>query len=238
MTAFVPYTLDAPTTPAFGLVVLQVDETIEQDFRRYFAADAVRLYVSRMPSGADLTAGGIAAMETGLGAAAALLPPSVEFDVVGFACTSGAALLGPEGVHETLAAHLATRAASDPLTAACAQIKHLGLRRIGLVSPYIAEVAEPLRAAFEARGVQVPQMVSFGERSEARVARISASSIASAATELAARDAIDGIFLSCTNLRCADLLEPLSRQLGLPVMSSNAALAWHMRLLARLPEPR
>jgi maleate isomerase len=139
-----------------------------------------------------------------------------------------------------------TQAVTDPLTAALAQCARLGLARVGIVSPYLASVAEPIRAAFEAGGVTVPDMLSFGEQVEAKVARISPNSIANAARTLAQRSTLDAIFLSCTNLRTLGILGPLSQELGLPVLSSNQCLAAHMGALAKvtpvtgsyMPQPR
>jgi hypothetical protein len=74
MTAF-PYDLQDDSLPRLGLIVLQVDETIEQDFRHLFAPDSVKLHISRIPSGAELTPDSIAQMETALPTAAGLLPP-------------------------------------------------------------------------------------------------------------------------------------------------------------------
>jgi maleate isomerase len=234
MTVF-PYVLQEDQLPRLGLIVLQVDETIEQDFRRLFPPKWVRLHVSRVPSGAELTPDTIATMESALPAAVSLLP--APFDVVGYACTSGTTLIGATRVRELVAGATTTRAVTDPLSAALAQCRTLGLRRIGIVSPYIASVAEPIRAAFEAAGVAVPDTLSFGEEIEARVARIAPGSISEAVRDLARRNRLDGIFLSCTNLRTLGILEPLARELGLPVLSSNQCLAWHMATLAGLPPP-
>ena len=38
----------------------------------------------------------------------------------------------------------------------------------------------------------------------------------------------EAIFLSCTNLRTLDIIAPLESELGIPVLSSNQVLAWHM----------
>lgn len=234
MTAF-PYALQEDTLPRLGLIVLQVDETIEQDFRCLFAPDVARLHISRVPSGAELTPDTIATMETALPSAASLLPGL--FDVVGYACTSGTTLIGAERVRELVAQATQTRAVTDPLSAALAQCRALGLGRIGIVSPYIATVTGPIRTAFEAAGIVVPDTLSFGEEIEARVARIAPDSIAEAAHDLARRNKLDGIFLSCTNLRTMDILDPLTQELGLPVLSSNQCLAWHMTKLAGLALP-
>jgi maleate isomerase len=231
MSAF-PYRLLDSTLPVMGLIVLRVDETVEDDFRRYVSPDVARLHVSRVHSGDDLTPDSIAGMEGGLTAAAALLPPAAAFDVVGYACTSATAQIGAESVHALVASGTSTRTVTDPLTAALAAINHLGLGRVGIVSPYVPSVAEPLRRAFVAKGIAVPDTLSFGEEIEARVARIDPKSIAEAARALAGRCSLDGLFLSCTNLRTFDILPMLEAELGLPVLSSNQVLAWHMTRLA------
>ncbi len=231
MTAF-PYILQDNDLPRLGLIVLQVDETIEQDFRSIFPPDIASLHISRVPSGEELTPDSIAAMEKTLPAAAHLLPPACAFDVVGYGCTSGTTLIGAERVRELISGATLTQAVTDPLSAALVECHTLGLARIGIVSPYIASVADPIRVAFEAGGIAVTDTLSFGEKVEARVARIAPASIAEAARTLARRSKLDGIFLSCTNLRTLDILAPLSRELGLPVLSSNQCLAAHMAKLA------
>lgn len=234
MTAF-PYRLEDSALPRLGLIVLQVDETIEQDFRQLFAPGAARLHISRVPSGADLTPDTIATMARALPDAARLLPGPL--DVVGYGCTSGTALIGAQRVAGLVRGTVQARAVTDPLTAALAQCRARGLARIGIVSPYIASVAQPIRAAFEAGGIGVADALSFGEEVEARVARIAPGSIAEAARHIAGRNTLDGIFLSCTNLQTLQILRPLSQELGLPVLSSNQCLAWHMAKLTGIPAP-
>lgn len=233
MTAF-RYTLQDDDLPRLGLVVLQVDETIEQDFRHLLPPHIARLHVTRVPSGAELTPDSISAMERALPDAARLLPDTKPLDVVGYACTSGTTLIGADRVRELVTSVVRTRTVTDPLTAALAACQSRGLARLGIVSPYIASVAEPIRKAFESGGVAVPDMLSFGEQVEARVARIAPQSIAEAARALARRSKLDGIFLSCTNLRTLDILAPLTQELGLPVLSSNQCLAAHMAALTKV----
>jgi len=223
-----PYRLSAPAgLPTLGLIVLQVDETIEQDFRRLLPPGTV-LHVSRVPSGAALTPDTIAGMAAHLPAAAALLPPAAQFDTVAYACTSGTTLIGAEHVAALVNGACRTGAVTDPMTAALAAMRALGAGRVALVSPYIAPVAGPIRAAFEAAGLTVPATLSFGEEIEARVARIDPDSVCCAAREVVRAGDVDAVFLSCTNLRTLDLIDDLEAELGIPVVSSNLALAWHM----------
>ncbi|MBV2359772.1 aspartate/glutamate racemase family protein [Thalassococcus sp. CAU 1522] len=224
MTGF-PYTLDDPDTAAtLGLIVLQADQTIEADFRRLFPNNGLTLHVTRIPSGDDLTSDSIARMESDLPHAAGLFPRAAAFDAVGYACTSGTTLIGAERVAALVSGACRTRHVCDPLTAAIAACRHLGAQRIGLVSPYSADIAMPVRRAFETAGIVVANAVSFGETQEARVVRISAGSIRAAA-EAVARSGVDAVFLSCTNLRTLDVIPDIEATLGLPVFGSNLALA-------------
>ncbi|NBB97646.1 MAG: Asp/Glu racemase [Alphaproteobacteria bacterium] len=227
MTAF-PYTRLNDDLPRLGLVVLQVDETIEDDFRRLFPPRIARLHVTRVPSGAELTPDTIADLERALPDAARLLPATQPLDMVGYACTSGATLIGADRVRGLVTGATPTRAVTDPLTAALAQCGRLGLTRVEIAAPYIAYVAEPIHAAFETEGVAVPDTLSFGERVEARVARIAPNSIADAARVL------DAVFLSCTNLCALGILAPLTQELGLPVLNSNQCPAARMGALTNV----
>ena len=229
-----PYTLTGPIgrQASLGLIVLQVDETVEHDFRRMFRSGEVALYVTRIPSGADLTPDTLAAMEAALPVAAGLLPPSVDFDAIAYACTSGAMQIGPDRVAALVGGAARVRHVTQPLTATVEALTRLGAKGIGLVSPYIDTVSAPLRAALDAHGFPVRAFVSFEEQVEARVARIDPASIRDAALEVGRRDDVDAVFLSCTNLRTLDIVAALEQQLDKPVVSSNQALAWHMARLS------
>ena len=210
----------------FGLIVLQADETLEQDFRRLFPDRDIAIHISRIPSGDALTTDTIAAMKADLPRAAQLFPRAALFDVVGYGCTSGTTLIGAAAVADMVRKGVVARVVADPLTAALAALKALGVLRIGLVTPYVATVAGPVRDAFGVAGFTVVDTVTFGEEEEAKVARIAPASIMAAAR--AASIGAEAIFLSCTNLRTLDIIAPLESELGIPVLSSNQVLAWHM----------
>jgi maleate isomerase len=232
-----PYRLTGPigSSATLGLIALQVDETIEQDFRRLFVAHDVALYVNRIPSGAELTPDTIAQMGRDLPAAAALLPQAAKFDAVAYGCTSGTTLIGVDRVRELVQGAVNTRHVAQPLTATLTAFAALEISSIGLVSPYIDSVSGPMRQTFEAAGFAVPAMLSFGEEVEANVARIDPASIHAAALEVGASPEVEAVFLSCTNLRTLDIIPDLEQRLGKPVISSNQALAWHMARLSDAP---
>lgn len=217
---------------ALGLIVLQVDETIEADFRRLMAIDGVRLYQSRIPSGADLTTETISGMAATLPAAAELLPVAARMDVIGYACTSGAATLGETRVEALIAsAHPGARV-TTPLTALKAACAALGVGRLGMVSPYVAEVSDSLRNALTAGGIAVTAFGSFDQKEERLVARITPDSVRTALLKIGSEGACEAVFASCTNLRAVEVLEDTEHALGKPVLASNQVLAWHMLRLA------
>ena len=236
VTAAFPYRLSEVSAPRIGLIVLQADETIEVDFRRLIPP-GVELLVSRVPSGAEVTSETLAEMAGHLTAAAALFPGSVNFAAVGYACTSGTAQIGAAEVARLVRAGTTAAAVTDPVTALIATCRALGLGRLALLSPYVAPVSERLRDTLAAAGIDTPAFGSFDVAEEARVVRIDGPSIIGAAETVAARAPVDGLFLSCTNLRTLDVISALEDRLGIPVLSSNLVLAWHLLRLAGVPMP-
>lgn len=228
------YSLEGPigTRAALALVVLQPDETIEHDFRRIFTAPDVSLYVTRVPSGLDVTTDSLATMSAALPAAAGLLPTALSYDVVGYGCTSGTAVIGPDKIAEQIKAGCAAAQVTEPLSALVAICKAKGISRIAFLSPYIESVSLALREALNARGVETPVFGSFDESEETKVAKISQQSLYDAAMALGASDEVEAVFMSCTNLRTLDVIPRIEKDLGKPVFSSNQALAWHMAKLA------
>ncbi len=217
-----------------GLIVLQADETIEQDFRRLIPEPDIALYVSRVPSGLEVTGDTLAAMAETLPNAARLFPASVTFDVVGYGCTSGTSVIGTDRVAELIKGGCRTAHVTEPVSALVAACRARRIARLAFLSPYIESVSRTLRETLQAHGIETPVFGSFGEAREEMVARIAPTSILEAATALAAGGGVDGIFLSCTNLRTLYVIDQIETATGLPVLSSNLVLAEHMRKLAGL----
>ncbi len=228
-----PYTLDPdePLAVPMGLIVLQTDETIEPEFRSLFADDKSPLYVSRIPSGAEVNTDTLAQMETDLPAAADLLPKARPYRVVGYGCTSASSVIGSERVEQMVKQTCSTATVTNPLRAASACAKHLGVSKFALLSPYIEEVNTPLRSAFAEQGISMDVFGTFGESEEAKVVRISTDSVVEAAVRLGEDPTVDAVFLSCTNLRTLAAIPRIEAQIGKPVLSSNQSLAWHMKHL-------
>lgn len=233
---YVPYTLDEddPQAAPLGLIVLQVDETIEPEFSTYFSDRKSPLYVTRIPSGIEVTTDSLAEMEKALPAAAGLLPRARPFRVVGYGCTSASSVIGSERVEELIKQSCKTEEVTNPLRAATACAADLGVSKFALLSPYVEEVNAPLRNAFSENGLTMDVFGTFGQAEEAKVARISAQSVIEAATKLGSDPSVEAVFLSCTNLRTIEAIPEIRERIGKPVLSSNQSLAWHMRDLSGL----
>ncbi len=221
---------DQPQPPT-GLIVLQTDETLEIDLHRTWPHQEAPVYLSRIPSAPEVTFATLSAMSKDITRAASLLPP-LTYGVVAYGCTSASAVIGSDAVANQVRAGCKTQAVTDPFSAAIARLQALGIARLAMLSPYIEEACLPLVEAFRKRGVIVEEVGSFHEPDEQRVARIAAPSLVEAACDLGASEAVEGLFLSCTNLRTMDVIPLIESRLGKPVLSSNSALIWHMRQLA------
>ncbi|MEP1535617.1 MAG: Asp/Glu racemase [Paracoccaceae bacterium] len=226
------YTLQQDDRAQVGLIVLQADETVEDDFRTLLPA-SLNVLVNRVPSGLDVTPATLKETASHLTQAARLFPQGLSFDAVGFACTSASAQIGSEAVADTVRRGTETAHVSNPLSALITACKALNISRLALLSPYVESVSEQLRATLQSAGIATPVFGTFAEAEEARVARISADSIEHATRTLCQDAPVDGVFLSCTNLRTLSVLKSLGTDLQLPVLSSNLVLAWHLWHLAQ-----
>ncbi len=223
--------LDEKLPVQIGLIVLQADETIEDDIRQFLPIDLSCL-VSRVPSGTEVTTNTLREMEHHLTEAAALFPRSARFAAIGYGCTSGTAEIGAERVTELVQAGATTRAVSNPVTALIGACARLGVTRLGLVSPYVAPVSDRLRQVLRDAGIDTPRFASFEEPLEENVARIDTASVVNAAVALGRDDDCEAVFLSCTNLRTLAAIPEIEAEIGKPVLSSNQVLAWHLCQLA------
>lgn len=234
-----PYELDAEVgyRATLGLIVLQADETIEADFRTLVPDRNIRVLLSRVECIPEVTPESLPGMTRTLPQAASLLPAEAGFGSVGYACTSGATVLGEDAVAALVASALPGVTVTNPLSAVKAACRALGVDRIALVSPYVEPVSQALRTSLAAGGIEVAAFGSFEQKEEKVVARIAPQSVLDALIGVGAVRDCQAVFASCTNLRATPVLAEAERQLGKPVLASNQVLAWHMLRLAGVDAP-
>lgn len=217
---------------AIGLIVLATDQTMEYEFRHLVRVPGVAVYESRLWNDADITPASLRAMRERITPATSLILPGSKLDVVAFGCTSASMELGEEEVFRQIRAVRPEVACTTPVTAAFAAFEALGAQRIGVLTPYSAAVNAGVRAYLTRRGVDVAAFATFDKRDDRDAARVAPAAIREGIRVLARNARLDCMFVSCTSLRVAEIVADVESSLGLPVTSSNHAMAWHCLRLA------
>jgi maleate cis-trans isomerase len=155
--------------------------------------------------------------------------------VVLLAHTASSYALG-YGNEQALVDRIASLAGAPVLLAAqavLAALRHLGVKRLALGTPYPESISRQGKAYWEAAGFEIA-----GYHRLEHVTDIYAEN-EERAYELARRaDApeADAVLLSGTGLPTVAVLETLERDLGKPVLSSNQASLWQALRMARVRE--
>lgn len=220
-----------------GLIVLATDYTIEHEFRRAVRMPGVDVYHARIRNSPSITPETLRAMGDDIPRIAELLLPGDEFDVVAYGCTSASMVLGEERVFAAIAGVKPSARATTPITAAFAAFDAFAARRIAVLTPYRADVNAIVQNYIEGRGYEVPVFGSFNEEHDPTVAAIDADSLEKAIATVVAARPVDMVFVSCTSIRLMEACAAIEKAVGVPVTSSNHALAWHCLRLAGLTDP-
>lgn len=213
-----------------GLIVLATDETLEFEARQVLAGCDIQLLHARIPVAREINPATLAEMDAAMPLAAALLPQGL--DVIGYACTSGATVIGQDRVAAQVRSRHPGAEVTDPISAVIDALGRVGARRIGMVTPYVPAVTAPMRALLAQNGIETLHEISFAEGDDRKVARIDPASTRAALIEAAKTPGIEALFASCTNLQTFPIIDEVEAETGLPVITSNQALLWHMLLLA------
>lgn len=235
-----PFETDDGIAPRgrIGLIVLASDYTIEHEWRQIFnKLPGLALYESRIFNDDEITPQTLRAMEPRIRDSANMFLPGAKMDVIAYGCTSASMAIGEENVFNRIREARPGVACTTPITAAFAAFTALGAKRIGVLTPYRADVNQIVADYIRARGFEVPVFGSFNESSDAIVAAISPDSIHNAVKRVASEANIDAVFVSCTSVRLTQAAQAIEDEIGLPVTSSNHAMAWHSIRLAGVEEP-
>jgi maleate cis-trans isomerase len=212
----------APTAllivPANNTTMAGEMERLCPEIGRFHVAGVKRgpglLTLADLPSYRDST---IAAVEPFLGEA---------IDLVVYGCTAAGFIGGPEGNAAVVDA-LAERCGVTVVSTAGAMIdalRHDGVRRVDVVTPYLDAVNDGLRRYLAAEGFAVAGFDSFFCPDVAALGRVTAEEVATKALTTAADG--DALFIACSQLPTLPILGALRDQLRRPVWSSVHATAW------------
>ncbi|MCY3912557.1 MAG: hypothetical protein OXG43_04835 [Chloroflexi bacterium] len=154
---------------------------------------------------------------------------------VAYGCTSGSYVLGPDG-DAAIVADMRTTAgvpATTTSTAATAALRELGVRRVAVLSPHVDALNERLRAYLEANGFDVVNLVGLNRRGDIEAIEPGET------LEIVSRDVetpeAEAVFISCTGLRTAAVIDDVEAAVSKPVVTANQATLWHVARLAGAP---
>ncbi|MGU9952228.1 MAG: Asp/Glu racemase [Gammaproteobacteria bacterium WSBS_2016_MAG_OTU1] len=220
-----------PVAPGgrIGIIALATDLTIEQELRTMMPPE-VEVFTNRVKNSNPLTLENLRAMQGDIGRAADGLLPGEGVDAVIYGCTSGAAAMGNE-VIATEIRKSQNAPFTTPLLALEAACEALGVRKLSILTPYISEINHELVKCLTAAGQTVVNVNGLGFTDDCVASGISVESICRYAKQTFCEPA-EALFISCTALRAASVIDKIELEVGVPVMSSNQILAWHaLRLL-------
>ena len=208
-----------------GLIILQSDETIEQEIRATLPSN-ISINHSRIPCDKIVSSENLSQMQIDLPTASELLP-KIKYDSIGYACTSGATIIGSSEVEKLISSKQESGLVTDPIKATKEALINLNCHNIAFVSPYEQSVTEAMRLNLHHDGFKIKDQISFNETDDTVVARIAEEDSLKAIIDIGRND-VDAIFISCTNLKTFNIIDKAEKVLQKPVISSNQALIWNM----------
>lgn len=218
-----------------GLMALATDLNIEDDLRRLLPA-SIKMFTSRIANSNPITIASLRRTAKNIIRTAHTILPDEGVDILIYGCTSGAIILGNDMIAE-LVAHADPRARCiNPADSAEAALNALSAHRISILTPYERPVNDQIAQHFVRRGFDVINIAGFGLTTDFKMSCVPPDAIVEAALSTCHQDA-DALFISCTSLRAAVVVNELEAKLGRPVITSNQALAWHVRQILRVDTP-
>ncbi len=205
-----------------GLLALAEDRAVDAEVRGFLASEDVDVQSSRVGMPVSLTLDGFREMETAFSRGASFL--SRRCHVVAVGCASAAVALGPDRLIQLVEAALPGVRVVEPIGAYLASLANRSAERIGLMTPYREETNRALTHLFQERGIEVAVGLRLRTPPGAVPSDVSPASIVDA-VHRADLSGVEALVISCTALRTAGLLTELEAQLGIPVVTTNRALA-------------
>jgi maleate isomerase len=224
-----PYTMETrlDASASIGVIALATDATIEREWRALLDTPGVGFYVGRLESAAEISPDSLRSLGARLSVALDTLLPDHAMDCIVFACTSASMFIGEEKITELIQAHRTGVPVTNPMTASKSALRALGASRIALLTPYLDEINLPMVENLETAGFEVVAVGSFFNKRDPEVVRINNDSIRRAALALLESSGADALFVACTALGASSLVAELEHTTGVPVTTSNHAMAWH-----------
>lgn len=154
-----------------------------------------------------------------------------EPNLVVFGCTSAGAL-GGLGHDASIAQSIVEATGADVVTVVGAMVERLdsvGCTQVAVFTPYSAELTRAVAACVTESGHDVTMATGMGFVDNGDIGNVAPDDIVSFVRERMQGLNPDAVFLSCTNWRALEVIEPLQEVLGVPVLTSNQVTLDSMR---------
>ena len=209
-----------------GVITPEVNTVSEPEFNR-MAVDGVTFHFSRMPIHRHPEEDDYQTLFDDLDCHAGALA-NCGLDVITYNCTVGSMACPAD----KLLPRLRQSGDAEPVATAPAvleALRVLNVRRIGLATPYPAQVNEHEKEYLAERGIEVVAMAGMEFReSQVEGRSFAAVSPADIFDHVLAvdRPEAEAIFISCANFGSAGIIQNLEDRLEKPVISTNSATCW------------
>ena len=207
-------------------VVTPFDMALDRELWRW-VPDDVSLYLTRTPHVAEPVSIELAeAVSDEADVASATRDVlTAEPVVVAYACTSGSFVDGLGGERRLVRAMRAagTPAAVTTSGALVEALAVLGVRRVAVATPYVENVTARLHDFLAEAGATTVSSAHLGL--EAGIWKVPYETTARLIRQADSPNA-EAVFVSCTNLPTYDLVAPLERELGKPLLTANQVTLW------------
>lgn len=116
-------------------------------------------------------------------------------------------------------------------------LRTTGARRLGLVSPYLANVQQAIVRNYASEGFEVVAEQHMGIQDNYAFSEVGPDELARMIRTVAQAQP-EAILIMCTNLRGAPLVQVLEAELGIPIYDSVSAVVWKSLKLAGMAPGR
>jgi len=220
-----------------GLIYIASSVVMEPEFQAMLPT-GVSLHTTRIALG-DVTPNSLAHLtrEGGPLDSAVALMAECRPSVLVLGCTSGSFIKGLS-YDRALVERMQEQAGCPAMTtstAVAAAIDELSLSSLSVATPYTPEINERARAFLNELGCTVNVIDGLGLTDDWAIGEQTSQTVYRLAREVDHPDS-QAVFISCTNLRTAEILSALEVDLGKPVFSAISATVWHALRCAGVAE--
>ena len=204
-----------------GLIVPSSNTVMEPDFHRHLSrtglVSTARIFLESVTREAETRM-----LEQDLPKAAELIRTTAP-DVVVFGCTSAGSLgsLAHDRAIGERIEKLSGARAITVLQAVVTKLRSIGPKKLAVFTPYIEDLTSSVASSVAEAGFTPIKAAGMGIQVNLDIGRVTPEAIVAFVESQIAGTAPDCVFLSCTNWRSIEAIEPLSKKLGIPVISSN-----------------